>query len=190
MSEPSARPRLAPIPEALFSEAQRRVVQALIAGPRGRVSGPFVALLRSPELCARTQQLGAYLRFDSLLPQRLRELAILATARHWRQNYEWQTHAPIAEQAGVPRKLIASLAADQDCSAEAADEDIVLRFCRELHGRHGVGDELYEQARVLLGEDGVVELCALCGYYALLAMVLNVARTPVPTGAEAPFLQP
>ncbi len=100
MSGPIAQARLQPLPDAALSAAQRRVVDAITQGPRGRLSGPFVALLRSPELCQRTQLLGEYLRYDSSLPPRLRELAILATARHWRQDYEWNSHAPLAERAG------------------------------------------------------------------------------------------
>jgi 4-carboxymuconolactone decarboxylase len=195
VSAPSKAERLAPLPEAALSPAQRRVADAMREGPRGRLSGPFVALLRSPELCQRAQLLGEYLRFESIVPQRLRELAILTTARHWRQNYEWLTHAPIAERAGLARGLIDAIAAGasggSSVPAEAApDEAIVLRFCRELHETHAVSDAAYAQARELLGEDGIVELCGLCGYYALLAMVLNVARTAPPPDGEAPFAAP
>jgi 4-carboxymuconolactone decarboxylase len=156
-------------------------------GPRGALGGPFVALLRSPELCQRTQLLGEYLRFESIVPQHLRELAILATAQHWRQNYEWHMHAPIAERLGLARPVIDAIAAGVAPESCAPDEALVLRFCRELHETHALSDAVYAQARELLGEDGVVELCGLCGYYALLAMVLNVARTPPPAGGETPF---
>src|ERR1700683_1968435 len=100
MSGPVAAPRLPPLADAALSAAQRRVADAISQGPRGRLSGPFIALLRSPELCQRTQLLGEYLRYDRGIPSRLRELAILATARHWRQDYEWSTPAPLAERAG------------------------------------------------------------------------------------------
>jgi 4-carboxymuconolactone decarboxylase len=200
VSVPGKAERLAPLPESELSPAQRRVADAMREGPRGRLSGPFVALLRSPELCQRAQLLGEYLRFESIVPQRLRELAILTTARHWRQNYEWLTHAPIAERAGLTRGLIDAIAAgasagssapDDTAQDEAApDEAIVLRFCRELHETHAVSNAAYAQARELLGEDGIVELCGLCGYYALLAMVLNVARTASPPDGEPPFAAP
>jgi 4-carboxymuconolactone decarboxylase len=179
--------RLPPIPEARQSDAQRRVAAALIAGPRGRLSGPFIALLRSPELFERTQRLGEYLRFQSIVPQRLRELAILSTARHWHQNYEWQAHAPIAERLGISRRLIDALATEAVPEGLESDEAIVLSFCAELYQNRAVSDTVYLQALSLLGEDGVVELCGICGYYALLAMVLNVARTGLPPGAPAPF---
>ena len=190
MSGPVAKPRLPPLADAMLSAAQRRVVDAITQGPRGRLGGPFIALLRSPELCQRTQMLGEYLRYDSVVPQRLRELAILATARHWRQSYEWHTHAPIAERAGLPRSLIDALAEGRSPEPLAADEAAVLCFCDQLHQHHVVSDAAYEHARDVLGEAGVVELCGICGYYALLAMVLNVARTPLPAGAAALFSPP
>jgi len=164
MSATPGPERLPAIGESEFSPAQRRVATALIEGPRGRLGGPFNALLRSPELCERTQRLGEYLRYASIVPQKLRELAILAAAQHWRQNYEWQAHAPLAERAGISRALIEALAADRWPEVLAPDEHTVLRFCQQLHRSHAVSDALYAQARELLGEDGVVELCALCGY--------------------------
>ncbi len=190
MTAPLVQPRLPPLDDATLSAAQRRVVDAITQGPRGRLSGPFIALLRSPELCQRTQMLGEYLRYDSDITPRLRELAILATARHWHQNYEWNSHAAIAERAGLPRALIDALAEGRSPDPVADDEAAVLGFCRELHQKHAVGDATYARARELLGEAGVVELCGICGYYALLAMVLNVARTPLPAGAKAPFPLP
>jgi 4-carboxymuconolactone decarboxylase len=190
MSGPISQERLPPLADATLSAEQRQVVDAITQGPRGRVGGPFIALLRSPELCQRTQMLGEYLRYESVVPQRLRELAILATARHWRQNFEWSTHAPLAESAGLPRALIDALAKGPSPVPQAADEAAVLGFCDELHRNHAVSDAAYDRARAVLGEAGVVELCGLCGYYALLAMVLNVARASLPPGAEAPFAPP
>ncbi len=187
MNEASDDCRLPPIAEPHLSEAQRQVRAAILQGPRGRLSGPFIALLRSPELCQRTQLLGEYLRFGSVIPQRLRELAILATARHWHQNFEWQAHAPIAQSLGISAETIAALASGVAPAALAAEESVVLDFCRELHTTHAVSDQTYAAARELLGEPGVVELCGLCGYYALLAMVLNVARTPPAAGGPSPF---
>ena len=187
MSGAFAQARFSPLPDAALSPAQRRVVDAITQGPRGRLGGPFIALLRSPELCQRTQLLGEYLRYNSGVPPRLRELAILATARHWRQDYEWHTHAPLAERAGLPRALIDALALGRTPEPLAADEAAVLGFCEELHQHHVVSDAVYGRARDVLGETGVVELCGICGYYALLAMVLNVARVPLPSGSKAIF---
>src|SRR5579872_5815304 len=139
--------RLPPIPEPHLTEAQRQARAAIMQGPRGRLSGPFIALLRSPELCQRTQLLGEYLRFGGVIPQRLRELAILATARHWRQSFEWETHAPLAQSLGVAAETIAALAAGVAPEALPADEAAVLHFCRELHTSHEVTDQTYAAAR-------------------------------------------
>lgn len=186
----SSPERLPPIPEGQWTAAQRAVAAELIAGPRGGLRGPFQALLRSPELMQRVQQLGEYLRYRSIVPHKLRELGILAAARHWSQSYEWHTHVGIARKAGVPETLIDAIVQGQEPVGASAEEATVLAFCRSLHRRHHVEEPLYQRAQALLGEDGVVELCALCGYYALLAMVLNVAQTALPAGASVPFAPP
>jgi 4-carboxymuconolactone decarboxylase len=187
---PSASERLPAIPDSELSSAQRRAAAALAAGRRGAVFGPFIALLRSPELLERTQRLGEYLRYDSALPARLRELAILITARHYRQSYEWWVHAPEAARAGLRAGLIDALAAGGRPEELQPEEAVIYDFCTELHGAHTVTDATYEAARGLLGEMGLIDLCALCGYYALLALVMNVARTALPAGAGAPWPRP
>jgi len=186
----TAHDRLPPIPESLQTEAQKQVVAALIAGSRGSASGPFMPMLRSPEMLDLAQRLGEYLRFRSVIPKKLRELAILATARFWQQTYEWYVHAPIACEAGLSATIIESLAQGEDGAALPPDEQTVLQFCRDLHRNHAVSDSVYGTTKSLLGEDGIIELCGICGYYALLAMVMNVARTPTPSDAMVPFAPP
>ncbi len=179
--------RLPPIPDADQTEAQRRAAAALVAGRRGALFGPFIPLLRSPELLDRAQRLGEYLRYDCSLPPRLRELAILITARHFRQGYEWHVHAPAAASAGLPAAHIAAIGTGGRPKALAADEAAVYEFCTELHGTHAVSDAAYAAVLAIVGEAGVVELAALCGYYGLLALVMNVARTALPGGASVPW---
>jgi 4-carboxymuconolactone decarboxylase len=190
MNERITADRLPPLADEQLTAAQKKVVKALLAGSRKAVRGPFIPLLRSPDLCDRTQKLGEYLRFRSVVPRKLRELAILATARHWQQGYEWQAHASSAQEAGLSEQLIDVLALEWDGAGLPADERTVLQFCRELHRDRIVSDRTYEEAKALLGERGVVELCGICGYYTLLAMVMNVAATPVPDGAAVPFGPP
>jgi len=182
--------RLPAIPVEQQNPAQQQAVAALIAGSRRDARGPFIPMLRSPEMLDRAQRLGEYLRFRSVVPPKLRELAILATARHWQQTYEWHAHVSIGLEAGLSEKSIDTLALERADSALPSDEASVLRFVRELHRQHAISDALYAQAEALLGEDGVVELCGICGYYAMLAMVMNVARTPVPEGTSLPFGPP
>ncbi len=165
---------------------QRRAAETLARGPRGAVFGPFIPLLRSPELLDRAQRLGEYLRYESAIPQRLRELAILLTARHFRQPYEWHVHAPAALRAGLAQQTVEAIAAGRRPPL-AADEATVYDFCTELNGGHAVSDATYGAALELLAEGGVIDLCGLCGYYGLLALVMNAARTPLPDGAAAPW---
>ena len=166
---------------------QQRAADELVKGRRGALFGPFVPMLRSPELLNRAQRLGEYLRYDSALPARLRELAILVTARHFRQAYEWHVHCPPAAAAGLSSATIAEIAAYRGPQSLEEDEAAVFDFCTELLTTHQVSDETYSAALALLGERGVVDLCGVCGYYGLLALIMNVARTALPDGATAPW---
>jgi len=172
--------RLGPILDHELSEAQRAAAQEIIAGPRGAVYGPFVPLLRSPELMAHAQRMGEYLRFRSAIGGRLSELAILVTARQWDQQVEWAIHAPIAAQVGIPSSVIAAIAARERPADMLVDEAVVHDFCVELHEHKTVSDRVYADALALFGEHGVVDLIGINGYYTLLAMVMNTARTSVP----------
>ena len=190
MSVATGGDRLPPIPEQEQTPAQKKSVAALVAGSRRDVRGPFIPLLRSPPLLDRVHPIGEYLRFRSVIAPKLRELATLIVARFWQQTYEWHAHIPPALDAGVAQSTINQLSPDWDGTGLPDDERTVLQFCRELHRSHAVSDDTYEGAKKLLGEDGVIELCGLCGYYTLLAMVMNVARTPLPPGAQVPFTAP
>jgi 4-carboxymuconolactone decarboxylase len=166
-----------PIAAEDYSPAQRSAADRLIATPRGEVRGPFIPLLRSPELLDRAQALGEFLRYRCSVPVRLREFAILVTARHWRQPYEWLAHVKQASVAGICREALEQLAQGLDPAAAAADECIIHHFVTQTHRDGEVDDVTYAAALELLGEQGLVELLGICGYYAMLAMVLNVART-------------
>src|SRR5215207_5697517 len=100
MSE-ATRERMAPLPAAKMTEAQREAAEALAAGPRKGVKGPFIPLLRSPELMDRLQKVGEYLRFHSVLEPRISELAMLIVSRQWSQQFEWAVHVPLGRQAGL-----------------------------------------------------------------------------------------
>jgi 4-carboxymuconolactone decarboxylase len=179
--------RLPPIPSGEMTAAQCSAAEALVRGRRGALFGPFVAMLRSPELLERAQRLGEYLRYDSAIPARLRELAILITARHFRQAYEWHVHAPAAAQAGLASATIAAIAAGRRPQTLPPDESVVYEFCVQLLTEHEVRDPTYADARALLEEQGLVDLCGVCGYYGMLALFMNVARTALPEGAAEPW---
>jgi 4-carboxymuconolactone decarboxylase len=178
--------RIAAVEATSMTPEQEAAANVVKAGPRGAVRGPFAVLLNSPGAFSAAQGLGAYLRFESSLPANLRELAILATARHWRQDYEWRVHAAIARDAGVSDRTIDSLATGKTVVDLSPEEAVVHSFCRQLHRTNNVDDDTFTAAEQLLGPAGVIDLCALCGYYAMLAMVMNVARNPVPA-TPSPF---
>ena len=176
--------RLGPIALEDMTPAQRAAAQAIIDGPRGAVYGPFVPLLRSPELMEYAQRMGEYLRYRSAIGVRLSELAILVTARQWNQQVEWAIHAPIAAQVGIPASVIQAIAERRRPENMLVDEAVVHDFCVELHEGKSVSDRVYADALALFGEHGVVDLMWINGYYTFLAMVMNTARTAVPAGCE------
>ena len=178
--------RLPPIPDAALTAAQHAAAAELASGPRGKLAGPFVPLLRSPELMRRVQKLGQYLRFESALPDRIKELAILLTARHWGQAYEWSFHLPLALKAGVIRETAEAIAEGRRPTDLAAQEAAAYGLLSELLATRQIGDDAYAEALAQFGEAGVVELIAFGGYYGLLAMVMNTAGTPAPD-AEIPL---
>ena len=166
---------------------QKKVAEVIMSGPRGRLSGPFNAWLRSPELADRLQKVGEYLRFNTSLDHRLNEFAILITAREWSSQYEWFAHYPLAIKAGLNPKVAADLAEGRRPEGMQDDERIVYEFSTQLHRAHNVSDEIYQAALAKLGEQGVMDLIAVNGYYDIVSMTLNVAGVPVPAGEKPPL---
>jgi 4-carboxymuconolactone decarboxylase len=184
-----AQERMPPIPPERMTDAQKKAVEEFRAARNADVGGPFAPLLRSPEVMNRARAMGDYLRFKSVLPPRLSEFAILITARQWTQNYEWDAHSRIAQQAGLSADILAALADGRRPDRMADDEEILYAFCTELQRNQSVSDATYARAVAKFGEQGVIDMVGISGYYTLLAMVLNTARTPVPAG-RAPALAP
>ena len=179
--------RLPAIPAEAMTPEQRRVAEAIKAGPRGSIRGPFAALLRSPVVADRVQSLGEYLRFHSSIPKALNELAILVTARQWSAQYEWYAHHRLAMEAGLPPAIADAIAEGREPEGMDADQRLVWTFCTELHRDRGVSDTTYAAVRDGFGEQGVVDLVAVSGYYVLVAMTLNVSRVPLPEGVAPPL---
>ncbi|HET9192556.1 MAG TPA: carboxymuconolactone decarboxylase family protein [Vicinamibacterales bacterium] len=173
--------RFPPLPPEQLTADQQAAVDELVASPRGGVIGPFIATLRSPELTRRLQRLGEYLRYNAALPEKLREMAILLTAREWKQGFEWDVHAPLAAQAGLSDTVIAAIAHGHAASSMGPDELLVYSVFTELHRTRAVTDATYGAACRQFGEQGVIDLVALIGYYTTLAMIMNVAQTPSTT---------
>jgi 4-carboxymuconolactone decarboxylase len=168
-----------------LDEAQRAAAQALIDGPRKGVYGPFVPLLRSPALLERMAKVGEYLRFDSVLESRVRELATCVAARHVSNQFEWTMHAPLALKAGVAAEAIEALRQGARPRPLAADEQDTVDFVDELLTTHGVSDLTYRTALARWGERGIVELTSLVGYFVMVSWLMNVARTPGQAGEGA-----
>jgi 4-carboxymuconolactone decarboxylase len=179
--------RLPPLSFEQLSAAQQVAAQTVIDGPRGALYGPFVPLIRSPELMSAAQLMGEYLRYRSAIGTRLTELGILVTARQWNQQVEWAIHAPIAEQHGVSTDIINAIALRQRPTGMSDDEALVHDFCIELHQQKQVSDQTYSAALERFGEHGVVDLMGINGYYTFLAMVMNASRTAVPVSSAKPL---
>ena len=182
--------RMPPLEAAKMTDAQRAAAAALAAGPRGGVKGPFIALLRSPELMQRLQTVGEYLRFASSLEARVSELLMLIVSRHWTQQFEWRVHVPLALRAGVSADTVAAIADARRPSAMAADEALAHDFAQEVLRTHGVSDATYAAAAARFGERGVIDMLGVLGYFTTVSMVLNVAHASASPGGEVAPLQP
>ena len=171
-----------PIPADRMTPVQREAAQEIVAGRRGDLYGPFVPALRSPEFLRRLQRLGEYLRYDAALPPRLREMAIILTAREWSQEFEWDVHAPLARDAGLDASIVDDIAAGRRPAGMDGEEAILYDVFVELHGMRTLSDATYARAVEAFGEQGLIDLLGAVGYYTTLAMIMNVAGTPLPEG--------
>ena len=185
----NAQSRMPPIPAEKMTDEQKKAFAEFVAA-RGEPTGPWVALLRSPEVMTRARALSDYLRFKSVLPPRLSEFVILMTARQWTQQYEWNAHYQLALNGGLNADTAKAIAEGRRPEHMAEDEAILYEFCMEIQRNRSVGDITYARAVSKFGEQGVIDTVSIMGYYTLISMVLNTARTPLPEGttrALAPF---
>jgi 4-carboxymuconolactone decarboxylase len=185
----SAQDRMPPIPADKMTDAQRKAVAEFKTARSADLSGPFVPLLRSPEVMTRARAMGDYLRFKSSLPPRLSEFTILLAARRWTQQYEWNVHQPLALQAGLNPDIARAVADGRRPDRLAADEDALYTLVDELQRNQSVSDPTYARAIAAFGEAGVIDVLGITGYYTMLAMVMNTTRTALPDGMH-PSLQP
>ena len=182
-------PRLPALDMASLTSEQQALVDAISSGPRGRFSnsGPFAVYLHAPGFGHLAQQLGGYVRLGTSVPPRLSEFAILCTARFWQAQFEWVAHAAIAAKQGVKPATIRDLQAGRTPTSAPRDEMAIYAFVRELYATRRVSDATYKRVHKLLGDAGIVELVGILGYYAMVSMILNVFRMPLPEGTPAPF---
>lgn len=174
--------RLPPLSAAEMTAEQRAAVDEISAGPRGGLIGPFVPLLRSPQLMSRLQRTGEYLRFHSGVDQCLIEMCILLVARHWNEQFEWTFHRPLALAEGLAPEIVEAIAharrPDELDEGTAAVYDLV----DELQHTRDVSTPTFERAVRALGEPGLIDVVGTVGYYTALAMVMNTSRVPAPDG--------
>lgn len=165
--------RIVPLDPATFTPRQKEVYEAIASGPRGQVRGPLAVWLTRPDLADRAQSLGRYCRYDSSLPSRLSELAILVTGRYWSAEFEWQAHKAIALEAGLSRAVVDALRDGTSPPFDQEDEAAVYDFARALLQDRSVSDVMFERAVSVLGYEAVVDLTGILGYYALISMTIK-----------------
>jgi 4-carboxymuconolactone decarboxylase len=176
--------RFKPLTWDVMNPAQRTMTMNLLTGPRRGMGGPFNVLLRSPEMGDLAQKLGEYARFRPEVPPKLRELAIIVTARHWTAQYEWNAHRRAAAQAGLKEEIIKAIAERKRPTGMQPDEESVYNFATELLETKNVSDATFKNVVDKFGEKGVVDIVGVMGYYQLVSMLLNVDRYPLPAGTQ------
>ncbi|WNV10641.1 carboxymuconolactone decarboxylase family protein [Tardiphaga sp. 709] len=151
------------------------------------LAGPYNPMMRSPVLGQKLFDLFAYLRWDTSVPVKLNEFAIIIVGRQWRSQVEWFAHAPLAQKAGLSPEIIADLKANKRPANMAEDEATVYDFVTELTTTHKVSDETYARAKKIFNDQQIVDLTAVAGNYVMVAMLLAMAEESTPPGKEAPF---
>lgn len=179
-----AQPRMPELQPGKMTADQKTMYEAIMAGPRHSIEGPFNAWLRSPQLGDRLQKVGEYLRFNTSLPHNLNEFAILITAVEWKSGFEWYAHYPLAIKAGLEPDVAKDLQEGRRPSKMSADETLIYDFSTQLQRQRQVSNAVYDGVVKRFGEQGVVDLTALLGYYNVVSMTLNVAEVLPPPGTK------
>ena len=186
------QPRVAVLTEDKLAPTQRALLDSIRSGPRGgktTIRGPFAVFLHAPAFGELAQQLGGHCRYNTTVPPRLSEFAILVTAKLWRAQYEWFAHVPQAERAGVKTQTIRDLHQGRVPKSAPKDERAIYDFIQELYKTRRVSDKNFKRVVAVLGEAATVELVGILGYYVLISMILNVFRMSPPEGETLPFAE-
>jgi len=165
-----------------MTEDQRQTYDESIASKRGKPPPPMLAWLNSPEMARHATRLGAVLRFDTVFPAKLSEIAILVTARHWTAHYEWYAHKRLALKGGMDPAIIEDIRNRRTPRFDDPKGQMIYDVSKSLHEGHGLTQALYDEAVKLLGERGLVEIIGLCGYYTMVSMTLNTFEMDLPDG--------
>jgi 4-carboxymuconolactone decarboxylase len=187
LSNVNAEDRMPPIPLEEMTDLQKKHAEGIINGPRGALYGPFIPLIRSPELMDRAQRMGEYLRYHSAIGNKLSELVILIVSRRWTQQFEWDTHESIALKVGISPETVQAIRGGRKPAQLTGDEQIVYDVTTELDATKDLSDATYKRAVERFGEQGVIDMVGIQGYYTFLAMIMNAAHTTVTDPKTAPL---
>ena len=165
-----------------MSADQKQTYDESIAGKRGAPPPPMMAWLNSPEMARHATRLGEVMRFDTIFPARISEIAILVTARHWTAHHEWFAHKRLALKGGLDPKIIDDIRDRRTPQFDDPKARLVYDVAKSLHEGHGIAKGLYDEAVQMVGERGIVEIIGLCGYYTMVSMTLNSFEFGLPDG--------
>ena len=183
----SKEPRFPQLTMDQLDEKQKPLGEQIMKVSSVGLGGPYNPMIRSPVLGQRLYDLFYYLRWQTSVPTRLNEFAILIIGRQWRSQVEWFAHAPIAAKAGLSADIIAELKENKRPSHMADDEALVYDFVTELTTTHKVSDETFARVKKVFNDQQIVDLTAVAGNYVMVAMLLAMAEETVPAGKEEPF---
>lgn len=181
--------RLSLLNKDQLSEAQMKVIKAIQDGPRGNIpmTGPFDIWLRVNAIGDAIQNLGAALRYETILEERIKELAICIVGHHYKAKFEFAYHETLALKSGVPEKVMSDLKNDETPSFKEGKLELVFLISKQLLATHTVSDDLYQRGLDEFNEQGMIELVSLIGYYCLVALTLNTFQIPLDEGMQDPF---
>src|ERR1700741_888002 len=180
-------PRFPQLTMDQLDEKQKPLGEQIMKVSSVGLGGPYNPMIRSPVLGQRLYDLFYYLRWQTSVPTKLNEFAILIIGRQWRSQVEWYAHAPLAAKAGLGPEIIARLKASKRPSGMAEDEAVVYDFVTELTTTQKVSDETYGRAKKVFNDQQIVDLTAVAGNYVMVAMILAMAEQTVPPDKEEPF---
>jgi 4-carboxymuconolactone decarboxylase len=183
----SKEPRFPQLTMEQLNEAQKSLGEQVMKVSSVGLAGPYNPMMRSPVLGQRLFDLFHYLRWETSVPTKLNEFAILIIGRQWRSQVEWYAHAPLAQKAGLAPEIVAELKASKRPSNMADDEATVDDFVTELTTTQKVSDETYARAKKIFNDQQIVDLTSVAGTYVSIAMMLAMAEESTPPGKEAPF---
>lgn len=180
-------PRFAELSVAQLNDQQRPIAERILKFSRIGIGGPYHIMLRSPQAAEQVINLMEYLRFQSSVPNRLKEFSVMIQGRLWRSQVEWASHYAPAIKAGVSAETLAQLKRNERPSSMQPDEAAVYDFCMELFTKHSVSDETYQRLHQYLNDPQIVDLTLLGGTYVTVAATMAMANQGLPPGWDLAF---